>query len=159
MQSHYSFIGITPAKPETCRREHRNFFKRGEKMTNLELCRNRFGQQGGTIHDFAKKLDVDVNQLLAMPERLLNTVINSFISNSIPLKMSQLKAGESLIISPAKIQSMMTGVHYVSVDKNYTVTLNYVDGKTETANLKKTDINDKTNLFSFVSAVQAKRNQ
>ena len=126
-------------------------------MTNVEYCCQRFNQQGGTIHQFAEKLNFTTEELVNMPQRMLTTVINNYLLNSIPVKIKALKKGQELLIVPDGIRGMISGVKYVSIDKTYKTTLHYEDNSTETAQLKKDNINDETNFFSFVSAVQAKR--
>jgi len=126
-------------------------------QTNLEYLCERFGKQGGTIHQYAEKFQLEAGELISMPRAILATMIDTHIRNSIPVKVAALKRGEELIVCPSSIQAMMSGVKHFSITKSLVVTLHYVDNTTESAQLTKNDISDETNVFAFVSAVQSKR--
>jgi hypothetical protein len=122
-------------------------------MTNLEYCCERFNYQGGTIHQFAEKLGLDVEQILNMSQHMLKTIIDNYITNSIPEKIKALQDKEDLIISLGGIQAMMTGVAYIKVNKKYFTTLVYTDQLQESKQLSKNV--QWENVFSIVSAVQS----
>ena len=69
----------------------------------------------------------------------------------------ELDDGEITIMPLMKVQSMMSGVQYISQNHEGTVTLRYTDGTSEQASIPNLELSSVTNLFSVVSAVQSIR--
>jgi len=124
-------------------------------MTNLELCCNRFNVQGGTIHQFSKMFGLDVDELLNFNHTALNTFINSYLEDSIPQKINELKKGQELMVCPDRIKGMMTAISYISITKDLFVTLHYVDNTIDTAQLTKDQLSNNTSFLSLVTIVQS----
>ncbi len=128
-----------------------------EKYTNLEMCCKMLKMQGGTIHQYAKILDFETDELLAISPRLLNTTINSYIKNHISTQIKNLKKNQCVLVAGDRITSLMTAVKYITLKKDYTATLKYSDNTEESAKIKPVALTDNRNFLSIVSEVQSKR--
>lgn len=73
--------------------------------------------------------------------------------------MEKIKMAEKevQVISPPKIQSMMSGVMYATVDNKNNLTLHYQDGTKESAACTDDEFSKFDNFFNVVSHVQSRR--
>jgi hypothetical protein len=74
--------------------------------------------------------------------------------NDFPRRIPKTK---HVLICPAKIDSMMTGVSYAEVDSNYRITLVYVDDTRESRDSTRPEVLSMDGFLPLVSFVQAGR--
>ena len=72
-------------------------------------------------------------------------------------QIKNIPRGQCVIISPPNVQVMITGVQYIAIERNKTVTLHYVDGSIEAGKLEIDKINDETSFFNIVGMIQGQR--
>lgn len=76
------------------------------------------------------------------------------------MELLQLRPGEVQLVSPAKIQSLMTGVHYCTYNqRKELLTLFYSDGTKESATISKENFKNENSFLGLVDFVQSKRKQ